>query len=375
MKHIRKISLASYFIVAAIALVAISTAPVASTAYAQNIAQSSAQEVPFYPLNYDGTGTNNNSATWQIGQSGYVLVGSLPSFSNQSNPSIEIYLADPSTFATGTLLLQRVPTTGATTTYAINPSSIGSHQGTYGLILDYTTDNPSLETYVTDSPVLLTIVPAPSTSSSNSNTSNNSCSYGYVYNSVLGYCALPMNSTTNCQSGYTYNPNTGFCGQNIVNAPTVNVGTGPSTSGNTNGTANTSASANTNTNTNTNATGPTGLVKCKGATDLSNPNNTDNSLPTCDFSELLIEGRTIVNWLFAIAIPIAIVLFAYGGVLYILGTPGNRSKANGIFTAAGIGFGIMLIAWVSVYTIVSWLTTGTNGSSTNQTGITTFLGQ
>ena len=85
--------------------------------------------------------------------------------------------------------------------------------------------------------------------------------------------------------------------------------------------------------------------------------------------------RTVINWLFVIAIPIAIVLFAYGGVLYILGTPGNRKKANEIFTAAGIGFGIMLIAWVSVYTIVSWLTTGSNGSSTNPTGITTFLGQ
>ena len=117
---------------------------------------------------------------------------------------------------------------------------------------------------------------------------------------------------------------------------------------------------------------PTGLVICTGAKDTANPN--DNR-PICDFNYFLQEIRTVINWLFVIAIPVATVLFAYGGILYILGTPGNRTKARGVFTATGIGFGIMLIAWVSVYTIVSWLTTGSNGSSTNPTGITTFLGQ
>ena len=118
-------------------------------------------------------------------------------------------------------------------------------------------------------------------------------------------------------------------------------------------------------------TTPIGLVICNGARDLSNPNDVR---PICDFNYFLQEMRHVINWLFVIAIPIAIVLFAYGGILYILGTPGNRKKANEIFTAAGIGFGIMLIAWVSVYTIVSWLTAGNNGGSTNPTGITTFLG-
>ena len=119
-------------------------------------------------------------------------------------------------------------------------------------------------------------------------------------------------------------------------------------------------------------TTPLGLVICTGARDSSNPNDIR---PICNFNYFLQEMRTVINWLFVIAIPIAIVLFAYGGILYILGTPGNRSKANGVFTATGIGFGIMLIAWVSVYTIVSWLTTGTNSSSSNTTGVTTFLGQ
>jgi hypothetical protein len=111
-----------------------------------------------------------------------------------------------------------------------------------------------------------------------------------------------------------------------------------------------------------------GLVVCTGATD-------GTGRPICDFNYFLKEMRTVINWLFVIAIPIAIVLFAFGGILYIIGTSKNRTWANQIFTATGIGFGIMLIAWVSVYTIVSWLTTGTNGSSNNPTGITTFLGQ
>ena len=117
---------------------------------------------------------------------------------------------------------------------------------------------------------------------------------------------------------------------------------------------------------------PVGLAICTGAKDPANPN--DNR-PICDFNYFLQEGRAIINWLFLIAIPIAIVLFAYGGVLLIIGTPGNRNKAKDIFIAAGIGFGIMLIAWVSVYTIVSWLTNGSNSSSGNQSGITSFLGQ
>jgi hypothetical protein len=116
--------------------------------------------------------------------------------------------------------------------------------------------------------------------------------------------------------------------------------------------------------------GTCGLVVC----DAVSSANGGSGQTICDFNAFLKEIRTVINWLFVIAIPIAIVLFAYGGILYILGTPGNRKKANGVFTATGIGFGIMLIAWVSVYTIVSWLTAGNNGSTNNPTGITTFLG-
>jgi hypothetical protein len=110
---------------------------------------------------------------------------------------------------------------------------------------------------------------------------------------------------------------------------------------------------------------PYGLATCKGVND---PSDTADTRPLCDFNQLFIEARTFIDWLFAIAVPLAIALFAYGGILYITGRPGNISQANAIFKATGIGFGIMLLAWALVYTVVTWIT----GSGT---GITTFLGQ
>jgi hypothetical protein len=151
--------------------------------------------------------------------------------------------------------------------------------------------------------------------------------------------------------------------QNNTIAPTVDLS-------NTN--SNTTPTNQTPTPTQTSSGNSSGLVICTGARDTANPND---KRPICDFNYFLQEIRTVINWLFVIAIPIAIVLFAFGGILYILGTAKNRNRAKDIFIATGIGFGIMLIAWVSVYTIVSWLTTGTNSSSNNPTGITTFLGQ
>jgi hypothetical protein len=99
---------------------------------------------------------------------------------------------------------------------------------------------------------------------------------------------------------------------------------------------------------------------------ISNTQAYKSSTP-CDFNAFLLEARTVIDWLFAVAVPLAIALCAYGGFLYITGTEKNRTKANAIFTAAAIGFGIMLVAWVGVYTIVGWITN-------SKSGLTTFLG-
>lgn len=102
-----------------------------------------------------------------------------------------------------------------------------------------------------------------------------------------------------------------------------------------------------------------GLVQCDGVVD---PTRTDQV--KCDFTALMNQIKFLVNWLFYISVPIAIVLFAYSGFLYISGTPGNVSKAKGMFTTVGIGFALMCIAWFVIYTLLTWLTKGDQGFTT-----------
>jgi hypothetical protein len=105
--------------------------------------------------------------------------------------------------------------------------------------------------------------------------------------------------------------------------------------------------------------GYTGLVKCDGvvATDGSEPGRQTR----CNFANLVAQMNSLINWMFAIAVPFAVALFAYAGYLYMTGTSGNISKARTVFTTVGIGFGLMLIAWTVIYTILTWLTDGTQG--------------
>lgn len=107
-----------------------------------------------------------------------------------------------------------------------------------------------------------------------------------------------------------------------------------------------------------------GFVKCDG---VVNPDEPGRNV-TCDFNALMNTIIKGINWLFIISIPLATVLFAYAGLLYISGVPGNRTKANKIFTSVGIGFIIMLTAWFLVRTALDWLVTPDFGA-------TTFLGK
>lgn len=96
-----------------------------------------------------------------------------------------------------------------------------------------------------------------------------------------------------------------------------------------------------------------GFVKCDGVVKTgkdAEPGRTQ----VCNFAALMNTIVKAINWLFIISIPVATVLFAYAGLLYMTGTPGNRTKANGIFTSVGIGFIIMITAWIGVRTAVGW---------------------
>jgi hypothetical protein len=100
-----------------------------------------------------------------------------------------------------------------------------------------------------------------------------------------------------------------------------------------------------------------GLVKCDGViTESEQDRKTE-----CNFAALLQTVKSGINWLFAIAFPLVTVFMAYGGLLYMSGSQKNIATAKSIFTSASKGIIIMLIAWVSVITVVNWFVTEDTG--------------
>lgn len=77
--------------------------------------------------------------------------------------------------------------------------------------------------------------------------------------------------------------------------------------------------------------------------------------PDCTFNDVIKTIDNVIDFLVKIAIPIAMILFAYAGFLYLTagGKTGQIQKAHGIFTDVFIGFVITISAWLIVNTIVS----------------------
>ena len=103
-----------------------------------------------------------------------------------------------------------------------------------------------------------------------------------------------------------------------------------------------------------------GLVKCDGVVTAG-----ETSRQTaCSFAAFVTTINSMVSYLFYISIPIATVLFAYAGLLYMTGSQGNIKKAKSVFTSVSIGFIIMLVAWVAVFTTVNWFLVPNSGLTT-----------
>lgn len=85
-----------------------------------------------------------------------------------------------------------------------------------------------------------------------------------------------------------------------------------------------------------------GLVPCGGSGE-----------PPCSFSLLIELIQRIINFLLIIAAPIASILFAYAGFLYLTAgeESGKISKAHDVFLNVLIGIVIALAAWLVVNTI------------------------
>ena len=100
-----------------------------------------------------------------------------------------------------------------------------------------------------------------------------------------------------------------------------------------------------------------GLVKCSGV--VQNSGEVE-----CNFNTLLGTVKSLINWMFLIAIPIAVVLFAYAGLLVMSGKEDNKKKGKGVFLNVVIGFAIMLVAYTVVQTVVGWLVDPCAGTTT-----------
>ena len=85
-----------------------------------------------------------------------------------------------------------------------------------------------------------------------------------------------------------------------------------------------------------------GLIPCKGL--------------DCEACDLATLAQKIINFLLGLSIPLAAVMFAYAGVIYFssgVETSINKiEKAHAIFRSVGIGFMIVLAAWLGVNTIL-----------------------
>lgn len=89
------------------------------------------------------------------------------------------------------------------------------------------------------------------------------------------------------------------------------------------------------------------LIFCDPAVD---PND-------CDFNDLVELGVRIINFLIIMSTALVAISFVWAGFLYLTsaGDEGQAKKAKSIFTKAGIGFVVVLSAWLIVNTIVSAL--------------------
>ena len=116
------------------------------------------------------------------------------------------------------------------------------------------------------------------------------------------------------------------------------------------------------------AADPPGLVKCGtyGA-----DGKTINKM--CDFNDLIGLINDIIKWIIGISGVIFTISAIYGGFLYMTSgdKPANKDKAKSILWSTLIGFVIILVAWLIVYTLLHTLV---NSSGTSQT-IFNFIGK
>jgi hypothetical protein len=92
-----------------------------------------------------------------------------------------------------------------------------------------------------------------------------------------------------------------------------------------------------------------GIVTCDGSAEHP-----------CNFDSLVSMINGIIKWIIGIAGVIFTISCIYGGFLYMTSgeNPGNKAKAKSILYDTLIGFIIILVSWLIVYTILHTLAPG-----------------
>lgn len=96
-----------------------------------------------------------------------------------------------------------------------------------------------------------------------------------------------------------------------------------------------------------------GIVQCDGVVDKTGAEPKRN-VP-CDFYNLMIIVNKLINWAFALSVPVVAGMFAYAGYLHISGSEADLKKSKAMMQNAVIGFIISLTAWFAVTTLVNWI--------------------
>jgi len=81
---------------------------------------------------------------------------------------------------------------------------------------------------------------------------------------------------------------------------------------------------------------------------------TCNVAGPCDFCDALIVAQNIIQFLFEMAIPIAVAMIAYGAIRMMIsaGSEERVRSARHIMTSAVVGLVIALSAWIIVNTVL-----------------------
>jgi len=96
-----------------------------------------------------------------------------------------------------------------------------------------------------------------------------------------------------------------------------------------------------------------GLIPCGQSTAPPGSAQYYKDATSCQACDLASLAQKIINFLLGLSIPLAAAMFAWAGVIYFTASAtGSIEKAHKIFKSVGIGFLIVLCAWLGVQTVL-----------------------